>query len=387
MTSFTIRTPCSSANIGPGFDVIGLALSLYLELTVEITSPVSATSSEATKKPPLNCILSYTGEGEGDISLDPEINLITRVALYVLRCHDEREFPPCTSVHISNPIPLGRGLGSSGAAVVAGVVLASEVGKYTGSFSLDRKRMLDYCLMVERHPDNIAAALNGGFVGTYLNELAPEQLSRLEIPLAEVMPTPAGGEDTGLSPPEPPLNIGHFRHFKWAPEIRCLVIIPEFEVPTHKAREVLPSSYSKKDVVFNLQRIAVLVHALGESPPNPEDIHLAMQDRVHQQYRQPLIPGLEEVLASASPRSADGFLGACLSGAGPTILALCAGNQDQIEKIADKLTEPFKQRHIECRHQVLRVAEDGTTVTYGSRTSFGNVLARWISWFQRALPH
>lgn len=139
-SSFTIRTPCSSANIGPGFDVIGLALSLYLEVHVTVDS--SKTSSQH----PLNCVISYedhSGSTE-EISLDPEVNLITRVALYVLRCHNQRAFPVETHVHIKNPIPLGRGLGSSGTAVVAGVTLGNEVGR----LGLTKDRLLDYCLMI-----------------------------------------------------------------------------------------------------------------------------------------------------------------------------------------------------------------------------------------------
>lgn len=141
MESFVIKTPCSSANIGPGFDVIGLALTVYLELHVTIDR--SRTSTEH----PLNCRITYEGQGEGteDISLDPQSNLITRVALYVLRCHDQRAFPVETHVHIKNPIPLGRGLGSSGAAVVAGVMLGKEAG---GLKHLDLDRLFDYCLMI-----------------------------------------------------------------------------------------------------------------------------------------------------------------------------------------------------------------------------------------------
>lgn len=137
--SFTIRVPCSSANIGPGFDVIGLALSMYLELHVTIDR--SKTSSEH----PLNCRVTYEGQGADEISLEPDSNLLTRVALYVLRCNDQRAFPVETHVHIVNPIPLGRGLGSSGAAVVAGVLLGKECGGLT---HLDNDRLFDYCLMI-----------------------------------------------------------------------------------------------------------------------------------------------------------------------------------------------------------------------------------------------
>lgn len=140
MESFTIKTPCSSANIGPGFDVIGLALSIYLELKVTIDR--SKTSSQE----PLNCRITYEGQGEesGEVPLDPSANLITRVALYVLRCNGQRAFPVETHVHIKNPIPLGRGLGSSGAAVVAGVMLGKEVG----GLDLSMDRLFDFCLMI-----------------------------------------------------------------------------------------------------------------------------------------------------------------------------------------------------------------------------------------------
>lgn len=141
-SSFVIKSPCSSANIGPGFDVIGLALSLYLDIHVTIDS------SKSSSEHPLNCVISYEDpscSGES-ISLDPEVNLITRVALYVLRCHDQRAFPVETRVHIVNPIPLGRGLGSSGTAVVAGVMLGSQVG----GLGLSKERLLDYCLMIGR---------------------------------------------------------------------------------------------------------------------------------------------------------------------------------------------------------------------------------------------
>lgn len=225
--------------LGPGFDVIGLALSIWLELQVNVDTTKLQSSA------PLNCVITYEGEGAGEVSLNADHNLITRTALYVLKCHNQREFPLETSVHIINSIPLGRGLGSSGAAVVSGVILANEVG----GLGLSRARMLDYCLMIERHPDNVAAALYGGFVGTYLNELDPTDTERKEIPLSEVLPEPAGGFDTGLKPPEPPHGIGHYKKFKWAAEIKAIAIIPQFEVSTAKAREVLPVMYSRKDMV------------------------------------------------------------------------------------------------------------------------------------------
>ncbi|EAS33066.3 homoserine kinase [Coccidioides immitis RS] len=347
--AFTIKVPCSSANIGPGFDVIGLALSIYLELHV------STTTSPSSDKPKLNCAITYEGEGADEVSLDPEVNLITRVALYVLRCHNSHGFPIQTHVHIKNPIPLGRGLGSSGAAVTAGVVLGNEVGK----LGLDKARMLDYCLMIERHPDNVAAALYGGFVGTYLRELKPEDLAWKEIPLSEVLPAPAGGIDTGIKPPEPPVGIGHYKKFPWAKQIKAIAIIPDFELPTAKAREVLPETYSRADVIYNLQRATLLPSALSQEPLDPDMIYLAMQDKVHQPYRKHLVPGLTEILQSMNPSTQPGLLGICLSGAGPTILALATEN---FTEIANRILGVFKENGITCQWKVLEPAEDGATV-------------------------
>ncbi|KAF2668914.1 phosphoribosylformylglycinamidine cyclo-ligase-like protein [Microthyrium microscopicum] len=354
MATISIKVPCSSANIGPGFDVIGLALSMYLELRIT-TDPSNTGYAQ-------NCKLTYEGDRADEVSLDADSNLISRTTLYVLRCHGQRSFPEGTHVHIINPIPLGRGLGSSGAAVVGGVALANVVG----NLDLPKSRMLDYCLMIERHPDNVAAALYGGFVGTYLNDLNEEDLRRKEIPLSEVLPEPAGGVDTGLKPPEPPMNIGHYKKFRWAKDIKCIVIIPDFEVSTASAREVLPTTYSRADLVFNMQRVALLATALGDSPPDPDMIYEAMQDKVHQPYRKTLIPALPQILKSMTPKSTPGLLGICLSGAGPTILALATHN---FETIAETILSHFSQENIKCEWKLLQPAEDGMTVTRPSTTT------------------
>ncbi|KAL9577896.1 MAG: hypothetical protein Q9212_006075 [Teloschistes hypoglaucus] len=303
--------------ISPGFDVAGVALTRFLELQVQVdpSSPQTAT---------LNCVISYQGEGadSGHIDLSPDRNLLTRVALYVLRCHDQHEFPAQTVIHIKNEIPLGRGLGSSGAAVVAGVILGNEVGK----LGLSKDRMLDFCLMIERHPDNVAAALYGGFVGTYLAELDPEDMARKEIPLSEVLPSPAGGIDTGLKPPIPPQGLGSYMRFPWSPAIKAVVIIPDF----------------------------------GQSPPDPELIYSGMQDAIHQPYRKELIPGLAEILQSVKPKTHPGLLGICLSGAGPTILALAT---DNFEHIAQEIIKKFAEANVRCQWSLLEPARDGATVT------------------------
>ncbi|KAJ7275552.1 ribosomal protein S5 domain 2-type protein [Mycena haematopus] len=331
--NFTIRVPATSANIGPGFDVVGLSLSLHLTLTV--------VQSEPSDKPYVPPLLKYTGEGADEVPLDPYKNLTTRVALYLLRCHNIRSFSSGLEIHVNNEIPFGRGLGSSGAAVVAGVLLGNELS----GLKLPLERLLDFALMVERHPDNVTAALVGGFVGSYLKELDDAATEAASVPLR-------CWRRLGLNPPVPPLGIGHYVRFGWSESIKAVAIIPRFELSTAKAREVLPLQYSRKDLVFNLQRLAVLTTALGQTPPDPGLIYEAMKDRVHQPYRKALIPGLPEVTSSLTPITHPGLLGICLSGAGPTILALATHG---FEAIAEDAAAIFKKTGVEIDWKLLTV--------------------------------
>ncbi|KAF4605607.1 Mitochondrial fission protein [Pleurotus pulmonarius] len=319
-----------------------LSLSLYLTLSVTVAPPDDQPYTLPT--------ITHTGEGADEVPLDAYKNLTTRVALYVLRCHNIRSFPSGLKIHCNNEIPFGRGLGSSGAAVIAGVLLGSELGQ----LNLSTERLLDFALMVERHPDNVTAALVGGFVGSYLKELDREATEAASVPLSEVLPEypPDAGEEWGLHPPQPPLGIGHYIRFGWAEEIKAVAIIPQFELSTAKARQVLPEQYSRKDLVFNLQRLAVLTTALGQSPPDPGLIYEAMKDRVHQPYRKALIPGLPEVTSSITPSTHPGLLGICLSGAGPTILALATSG---FESIAEDARAIFKEKSVEIEWKLLEV--------------------------------
>lgn len=344
MRSLKITVPASSANLGPGFDVLGVALGLYvtLDVTVERDAPPA----------PLNCTLVATGEGAAEVPLDPGANLITRTALYVLRAHDVRMFPVGTRVHVHNDIPLGRGLGSSGAAVVAGVLL----GDALGNLGLSRRRIMDFCLMIERHPDNIAASLYGGFIGSILRELSPLEAQRSEVPLAEVLPTSnanAGGVDTGYRPPVPPVNFARSMQYKISPKIKAVCVIPSFEVSTAKARDVLPTAYTRLDAIKNLQCLSMLIPSLGAEDPDPELVYAAMQDTFHQRYRRVLVPGLADILATMSPRTNPGLLGVCLSGAGPTVLAFATAN---FEDIAGDMIAEFRKNNVDCTWKLLTPA-------------------------------
>ncbi|ORY69146.1 homoserine kinase [Leucosporidium creatinivorum] len=371
---WVIRVPASSANIGPGFDVLGLALSRHLVLNVTQT-PCSAADSKV--------VLSYSGEGAGEAPLDPYKNLITRVALYVLLSH-QLSFPSAVvTVDITNQVPFGRGLGSSASAVVAGVLL----GDALGDLKLTEDRVKDYALMVERHPDNVTAALVGGFTGSFLRILDPSELSPSSIPLAEVLPAypanagpPLPGQE---KPPQPPTNVGRHVKYGFSKDIGVVVVVPKFEVATSKARGALPEAYPRADVVFNLQRLAVLTASLSASPLDPNVIWEAMRDKVHQPQREGLIPGLSKILNTMTPTTHPGLLGICLSGAGPTILALVSNESSstgtittddseitlgeakpsaQMSSIGEAIKELWKEEGIEVEWLALQVDFDGATL-------------------------
>ncbi|KAG0680673.1 Trihydroxynaphthalene reductase [Pichia californica] len=352
---FTIKVPASSANIGPGFDVLGIGLNLYLTLSVSINE---SSPSKISQQDPYNVELTYSGSGNENVPLQSDLNLITKTALYVLHANNISSFPIGTKINVNNPIPLGRGLGSSGSAIVAGVLLANEVG----GFGFDKNRCLDYCLMIERHPDNITATMMGGFVGSFLRNLSNNEFQIVNQDLNKILPSP--NTPKNFIPSNAPLNLGTHVKYPWNPLIKCIAVIPQFEVKTEDSRNVLPSNYSRNDVIFNLQRLAVLTSAVGDLKPIPDVIYNSMQDSLHQPYRKVLIPGLTEILSSFTPKTHDGLLGICLSGAGPTILCLATKNFDQI---ANDIIEQFKSHDVKCTWKLLEIADEGAIVEQGSK--------------------
>jgi len=336
MQKYTIKVPSSTSNIGPGFDVLGLGLKLFLTVHVTVHDDGRPTTIDYTESTP-----------KGSVSLDLEENLITKTALYLARSYGTT-LPNGLELLVDNEIPLGRGLGSSGTAIVAGVMLAN----HACGLNLPKERLLDYCIMIEGHPDNVAASLLGGFVASYLNDKAND------------LPKMVWGAENTVKQENIPYKTTACVKMKWSKAVKVVVVIPKFELATSLARSVLPQQYSRKDVVFNLQRVTVLTQALGHDVPNPEMIHEAMQDRVHQMYRQKLIPGLPEIIA-LKPGFMEGFIGACMSGAGPTVLVLATSN---FEAIGKKIQEIFKNSKDENGHsidsfvKVLDVFEDGAVI-------------------------
>jgi homoserine kinase len=257
-TSSRVRVPASSANLGPGFDALGLGLDLYLECRFRVAGALS---------------IHATGRDVDVISLAAD-NLIWQTALRV--ASDVGRVMPPIDLEIANDIPIGKGLGSSAAALTAGVVIASEVL----GLNWDQHRVLDEAARIEGHPDNVAACVLGAIVASAIDSEGKARAVRLD------------------------LNA----HYGVA------VVVPDYVLSTSKAREVLPATYSRADAVFNVQRSALLIVALATGVTSA--FPTALEDRMHQPYRFPLVPGLEEITKLRAP----GLLGCALSGAGPSIL-------------------------------------------------------------------
>lgn len=253
-----LRVPASSANLGPGFDALGLALNLHLVCTFEESDALRIQSS---------------GIDSDDIP-ENATNLIWQTALQVADL--SRMQLPAIQLEIVNEIPIGKGLGSSAAALTAGVVIANELLQLNWS----RRRILSEAARIEGHPDNVSACVLGAVVATSMEPDGQTHAVRIELPASY-----------GLA-----------------------IIVPDFVLSTSKARSVLPDSYSRRDAVFNVQHSALLIAALCTG--STESFSAALQDRLHQPYRERLIPGFKEMLLLQKP----GLLGSALSGAGPSVL-------------------------------------------------------------------
>jgi len=255
-----VRVPATSANLGPGFDALGLALALYNEVSL----------AEADE-----LVVSIDGEGAGRLDTGPD-NVVARAAQMAFEAAG-RPFRGA-AIHCVNRIPLQRGLGSSAAAWVGGLAAANAL---LGE-PIDRMGLLTLAARAEGHPDNVAAAVLGG-LAVSCAEGAAVAAVRLPVP----------------------------------PALRFVVLVPEIESATREARAVLPNEVSRGDAVFNVQRVSLLLAALASG--RTDLLATAMQDRLHQPYRLRLFPWMDAVAAAA--RKA-GALGCVLSGAGPSILAV-----------------------------------------------------------------
>lgn len=263
-----VRVPATSANLGPGFDTLGLALQLYNFVTLE-PSPTNADTIIA--------------EGEGAAILNagnPEKNIALRAAQELLRKLGLKPTP--FQLTLENQIPLARGLGSSSAARIGALVAANEWARRTHHKSLDESTLLTLATELEGHPDNVAPALMGGLIVSVTGDGGRVLASRAPI---EKFP-------------------------------RLIVFIPQNELETKTARAVLPSEISMQDAIFNIARTGFLITSLVNQ--KWEFLSEALRDKLHQSQRASLMPAYNSVVQAATQA---GAFGATLSGAGPCILA------------------------------------------------------------------
>jgi len=295
---WTARVPASSANLGPGFDALGLAFGLYL----------TCRFAPAPR-------LSITVQGRDTAAISTgEDNFIWQTALRVA-ADLGRELPP-VALAIDNDIPLGKGLGSSAAALTAGVVIADRMLGLGWSTA----RILDEAARLEGHPDNVAACVLGSIVASAIDGHGVARAVRLEIPA----------------------------------RFGVAVVVPDFVLPTREARAALPEAYSKADCIFNVQRSALLMAALATG--NVSAFPAALEDRMHQPYRAKLVPGLEEMLKLRAP----GLLGCALSGAGPSILVFFERGS---EEVCDLIRQIFALHGHQAEIYFAPVAQDGLSIT------------------------
>lgn len=254
----TVRVPATTANLGPGFDSFGCALGLYNTYTFEAIDGGPEI---------YGCDEKYC---------NPK-NLSVRAYEMTL----QQAGVPYSGLRMEmteTQIPVSRGLGSSAAMIVAGIVAANAEAGYP----FDNRKMLELATRIEGHPDNLAPAFYGGLTASMINDGIPDTVS-----------------------------------YKMAEGLRFVVCIPTFELSTAKARKALPEMYTRADAVYNLSHGAVLLKALETG--DRAVISRALNDRLHQPYRYALIPEYETVRRLALESGAIGF---CISGAGPTLLAL-----------------------------------------------------------------
>lgn len=298
-TTVTVRVPGTTANCGPGFDTIGIACTIYNDLTLTLD-----------RREGFHLVVS--GEGSGAIPAS-ERNIAYQAVRAVLR-RVGRHYPGVT-ISMHNNIPMARGLGSSAAAIVAGLVAANAA---TG-LHLGPEEILAMATEMEGHPDNVAPAIYGGITVSMMCGSTPQSLR--------------------INPPEP---------------LKMVVAVPEFALSTRAARQVLPKSVSLQDAVFNVSRSALLVGALCQG--KFDYLRYALEDRLHQPYREKLIPGMTDVFAAAM---AQGALGAALSGAGPCLIAFANRNA---RAIGGAMVAAFARNGVNASYLDLNIDTDGAKV-------------------------
>jgi homoserine kinase len=303
MSEVIVHVPATTANLGPGFDTLALAIDLWNEVSFDVTGK--------------GYRITIDGFGRETLPVNGS-NLILQAFNRAFQLIGW-ELPKGLSIRCENQIPLGSGLGSSAAAVLSGIMGANEL---CGS-PLSSQEILQIAMEMEGHPDNAAAAMHGGLViiGNTGEKLITHPLGMIRV----------GGES-----------------------LQTAVVLPDFQLSTQEARKVLPKKISITDAVYNIGMTSLVVQALLEG-----DLTIlgeVMQDRLHQPYRLKLIPGAKAAIQAARKR---GAAAAALSGAGPSVIAF--GLED-MQGVADVMSEEFKKVGLSALSFCVPVTESGAWV-------------------------
>ena len=293
------RIPASTTNLGPGFDVLGLALQLYSTVTLEITGE--------------NTEVVVNGVDSEKIPSTTEHSGFKAVETIFQKSGIPQ--PKGMKLHIENGIPAIRGLGGSGTAILGGLLTANEL--CNGPFSLSD--ILNIASEIEGHPDNVAASLYGGMVISVQDD-----------------------------------NRIHTIKLDCDPALHLVLAIPEFTLSTQEARDILPDTVKFSDAIYNISRCSLLVASIATG--KLDMLSLSMKDMLHQPYRSNLIPGFDEVVEAASDA---GAISITLSGAGPTIAAFCLKNMEIVGK---RMKAAFMKHNIPCEIKVIQADQEGAHV-------------------------
>jgi homoserine kinase len=300
-SSISVTVPATSANLGCAFDCAAIALGLFLR--------VSAVPRESGFE------AVYRGANPEQVS-GGEDNLVVK-SMQLCAAHLRKKLPGAR-LEIDNQIPLGVGLGSSAAAIVAGIALGAALC----AVKLDTAAALRLAVEIEGHPDNVAAAVHGGMVVAMTS--GEREVFVAKTPVSQ--------------------------------DLDFVAVIPELPLPTEKARAVLPSQYPRKDVVANLQRTALLTACFFSGKNLSPEL---FEDRLHQPYRSPIIPGIAQCLAYRR----EGLDGIYLSGAGSAVMAIARHSALEIGKA---LVEKFRDQGVRARELILKADNRGAEVSDSS---------------------
>lgn len=306
-----VSVPATSANLGPGFDTLGVALDIRNVIEMDETGI-------------LDVVIEVEGAGGGSLE-EPDQNMVYLAAQKVFQ---RLGYQP-NGLHIREQvaIPVARGMGSSAAAIVGGLVAANGlVERRTGRAGLNREQLLQMAVAMEGHPDNVTPAMVGGFTVSCMDE------------------------ERG------PLHV----RFDPPRGLRAVIVMPELPISakkTEKSRGVLPTEVTMKDAVYNLNRTALLVAALAQG--RIDLLSVATQDKLHQPYRASLVPGLRSVFQAALGAGAKGV---ALSGAGPSILAFV---EDDAEPVIRAMEAAFQWAGSDSRSLVADLSRTGAEIVGG----------------------